>query len=575
MSDERQISNDPRQRQQEEHALVVPEENEQWVGRIMAAYHHHPNTTTAGVALQQPSMITTVESNGRNLVQAPVVPPALLMHHPQGGNRSCETSLVAKTPTNHPTSQQLILNNTEGTDLDSLHSFRPSLYTPRVSPPQALLMERSPFPAVMLTTPTTTTTNTTPQNSNPRRYIEPGEATSQLAAVVVPNACERAPLSLGAVTTGGDNYVEELSLPRHHHRTILADNTDNNHEAADLLQEPLLLLPVGQRRQRRHEQQAAEAVAEDASPDQQQPGLWQYYFGGLGCCFSRGTRTPETSTDYCQNSSVLVVQSLIIAVVLLALVQVWMYHLLETKLCPSSASQQHSRFPAVERFQALLECAAQWSETVPGDNDFPANNEIQSAAVEWFLTGPGRNMAIVDKDCPVDGNSSFSAVYALIVLRGSLKVPDASWYSSSAVHTLQDVCHWARVTCSSGGDDDSNKKITGLSLQQANLTGSIPGEIAGLHHLTSLEMYSNPALTGALPESLSRMPALQHLKLQQTGISGTIPTAFGQMTALQELLLDHTGITGCVPDELCQLPALQHFHVPDAVSCSCCKTQRD
>jgi hypothetical protein len=231
----------------------------------------------------------------------------------------------------------------------------------------------------------------------------------------------------------------------------------------------------------------------------------------------------------------------------------------------------------VLRYQHLLECVEQASPPTIGRAEMIADElpSPRQTAIDWFLTGPGRDV-IIDGDCHGD----FATLYSLLIIRDSLRVPDASWYNDkNSIRTTRDVCiHWTRVNCSSSESFGDNSgpvfAVTKLSLEHSNLAGSFPVEmVSGLQLLTSLQVFSNSDLAGTLPEFLSQLTRLEQLELHSTALSGSIPTSWGRLTSLQELLLHNTSITGTVPSEVCQLTSskLQTVRVPISVQCSCCK----
>jgi hypothetical protein len=251
---------------------------------------------------------------------------------------------------------------------------------------------------------------------------------------------------------------------------------------------------------------------------------------------------------------------------------------LDSSRCNGSKSGHSKLYPTVLRYQHLLECVEQASpQTRRADmrtDGVPSSS--RQTAIDWFLTGPGRDV-VIDGDCHGD----FATLYSLLMLRGSLRVPDSSWYTDkTSIRTTRDVCiHWTRLNCSSsessfGGDGGPVFTVTKLSLENSNLAGSFPVEmVAGLQLLTSLQAFSNAGLVGNLPEFLSQLTHLEQLELHNTSWSGSIPTSLGRLTTLQELLLHNTSITGTVPSEVCQLTSskLQTVRVPLSVQCSCCK----
>jgi hypothetical protein len=245
-----------------------------------------------------------------------------------------------------------------------------------------------------------------------------------------------------------------------------------------------------------------------------------------------------------------------------------------TKLSYESDCGSRNLPAPVERYHTLWQCAAKLS-----GNDKLVRDSPQARAVEWFVMGTGRGM---DAPSHCSWDTDFATLYALIVIRETLAVQDASWHSSHSniningntdVRSLQEVCRdWTRIQCNERG------QLFGLILADANLLGTLPAELSILQHLTTLQVHSNPGVTGSLPPELSRLTKLEVFMLQQTHLAGTVPSQWGRMTNLQQLLLDDTLLTGAVPTEICRLRkehALDSLHANcrgdhALIQCSCC-----
>jgi hypothetical protein len=228
-----------------------------------------------------------------------------------------------------------------------------------------------------------------------------------------------------------------------------------------------------------------------------------------------------------------------------------------------SVLRKNSHGKAIEenRFNEVKDCAAVLSKThtVAEDPQSP-----QYKAMIWFLTS-GESIKVPAK-CRWD--SEFGLMYALLVIRESLDVKDVSWYTAPPTN----VCHWARVQCNPFGG------VTGLYFNNANLSGTLPNELAGLVHLEQLELYSNTGIHGTIPSTaLAGLIALKSLQLQDTSVGGTMPKDLGALTDLEELFVDRTLMTGEMPAEICQLRQhkLNSLHAScdgthPMLQCSCC-----
>lgn len=160
---------------------------------------------------------------------------------------------------------------------------------------------------------------------------------------------------------------------------------------------------------------------------------------------------------------------------------------------------------------------------------------------------------------------------------------------------------WYGLNVSYIGND--NGKITGISMNDNNLKGSIPKEIVYLKDLNHLYMADNEIdsipsflselsllenismgnckLSGTLPKELALLKNLkminlpnnnlsgnidflgnlsttiESLDLQSNKFSGTIPTAIGNLTNLYNFTLDNNEVTGNIPKEIGNINSLK------------------
>lgn len=218
------------------------------------------------------------------------------------------------------------------------------------------------------------------------------------------------------------------------------------------------------------------------------------------------------------------------------------------------------RFGPVERLQTVYECIQNLSRNEDWNDD--GVDSPRNTAVHWFLNGAGRYLTIENTAC----ESVIQPLYALLVVRETLQIRnDASWYEPVAHEMLRDY-----LSTRKGVTVHPEFGIAGLSLANSDLQGTLPSELAGLKHLTLLEIHSNPGVTGTIPAELSQMTALKQLNLEQTSLVGTVPESLSRLVNLEELLLDSTRLTGELPSEICALPFLKRVRVPSQVRCSCC-----
>ncbi|KAL2484062.1 receptor like protein 4 [Forsythia ovata] len=88
--------------------------------------------------------------------------------------------------------------------------------------------------------------------------------------------------------------------------------------------------------------------------------------------------------------------------------------------------------------------------------------------------------------------------------------------------------------------------IDGLGLDNQGLRGSLPDDIAQLHHLQNINLSGN-SLHGFIPSSLGKIASLEILDLSYNFFNGSIPESLGQLTLLQRLNLNSNSLSGKVP----------------------------
>lgn len=111
-------------------------------------------------------------------------------------------------------------------------------------------------------------------------------------------------------------------------------------------------------------------------------------------------------------------------------------------------------------------------------------------------------------------------------------------------------CNWHGVRC------NDNDHVIDLILQQNNLKGTLPKELAELTQLQRLVLTSN-ALAGHIPIEFGQLTQLTLLYLFENQLSGAIPVEIGQLTQLSQLFLNRNQLSGVIPVEIGQLIQLE------------------
>jgi len=153
------------------------------------------------------------------------------------------------------------------------------------------------------------------------------------------------------------------------------------------------------------------------------------------------------------------------------------------------------------------------------------------------------------------------------------------WLNNINWNTSVPICNWFGISCI-----ESNTVIESLQLQNNNMDGTLPSEIASLN--VSQILLDNNKLHGEIPKEMWSMEILKGLSLSQnslTGtlsseiwlladslnylwvnennISGSIPTEIGSLNSLQWLWLDNNNLTGAVPSEIGLLTSLRSLRL--------------
>jgi Leucine-rich repeat (LRR) protein len=126
------------------------------------------------------------------------------------------------------------------------------------------------------------------------------------------------------------------------------------------------------------------------------------------------------------------------------------------------------------------------------------------------------------------------------------------WLDRTGWFVNPDICNgWVGIACGPGG-------ISLIRLDENNLSGTLPVEMANLTGLQTLEISENPLLGGAIPPGLFGIASLQTVILAHNALSGTIPAFTVVMPGLTRLSLDSNFLSGPLPISMdgTHLPAI-------------------
>ena len=116
----------------------------------------------------------------------------------------------------------------------------------------------------------------------------------------------------------------------------------------------------------------------------------------------------------------------------------------------------------------------------------------------------------------------------------------ANWRLNINWLTEAPIGEWHGVTT------DPDGRVTGVDLNNNQLTGPIPPELSNLASLQELQLSKNQ-LTGEIPPELGDLSSLRLLDLGANRLTGPIPSELGNLAELQWLRLSGNQLTGCIP----------------------------
>jgi|GEM_PF-4059947 len=102
----------------------------------------------------------------------------------------------------------------------------------------------------------------------------------------------------------------------------------------------------------------------------------------------------------------------------------------------------------------------------------------------------------------------------------------------------------------------SPMRVTGLELDEMELTGSVPAELGALTGLEVMSLSGN-RLRGTIPAELGGLSNLTRLSLDNNLLTGDIPVELGDLSELESLALNDNMLSGAIPAELANLAKLK------------------
>ncbi|KAH9544895.1 hypothetical protein CY35_12G019900 [Sphagnum magellanicum] len=148
----------------------------------------------------------------------------------------------------------------------------------------------------------------------------------------------------------------------------------------------------------------------------------------------------------------------------------------------------------------------------------------------------------------------------MAALRGILQAwnqtPDmstnlAGWNSSQLTPCFHSTANWKGVTCyrqADRRDGNCTAYISGLSLPDASIVGTLPEQIGNLSNLFDLTLANNPGLSGPLPNGLLELLYLSILNLHNCSFNGIIGHDLFFFSNLVEVDLSANQFSGQLPN---------------------------
>jgi hypothetical protein len=133
------------------------------------------------------------------------------------------------------------------------------------------------------------------------------------------------------------------------------------------------------------------------------------------------------------------------------------------------------------------------------------------------------------------------------------------WTDRTGWFVNPDICNgWAGIACDAGN-------ISLIRLNDNNLSGFLPVQLADLIGLQILDISENDALGGAIPAGLFGITTLQTVVLAHNNLSGQIPAFTVPLPNLTRLGLDSNPLGGVIPTTMtaANLPALQELSLDE------------
>lgn len=178
--------------------------------------------------------------------------------------------------------------------------------------------------------------------------------------------------------------------------------------------------------------------------------------------------------------------------------------------------------------------------------------------IEFYETSQGEDPAYADYDSdgvPDCGNidtSNHPDYMGLVALYNALN--GQNWFDNTNwLDTTKPLSSWFGIT-------ETNGRVTGISLDSNNLSGTIPESFGNLINLETFSIRIN-GVYGSLPESIVNLTKIQYFDINSNNIVGIIAPWIGIYTDLWYYDIGWNFITGNIPEDLTTLDNLQYAYL--------------
>ena len=145
-------------------------------------------------------------------------------------------------------------------------------------------------------------------------------------------------------------------------------------------------------------------------------------------------------------------------------------------------------------------------------------------------------------------SSNFTDLSALLAFKSEIKTNPNNVLVCNWTET-ESFCNWVRVSCSRKRQRVTALSLTGMGLQDNNLSGTIPSTIKGMKSLHKLDLNGNQ-LEQSIPTKICLIANLGLMVLQNNKLSGPIPCCIGNIFHLQIMFLSSNALSSSIPSSL-------------------------